>query len=486
MIKRELRIPTRLVLTEGDVTNTDYLLKSHTLQCAVAAPTPDMTRIHGRAAIVVDFGVEVKAGLRIVCREAFSGPRDGKRELQTAIRIRFGESVGECCAELYERGACNDHSPRDFRTTLSHMSCTAWGQSGFRFARVDFLDETCDVILIGLVADGEVLDLPTVYEYKGNDALTGAIYTAAKRTIDLCAAGEFVWDGIKRDRLVWIGDMHPEMLALTALYGRTEVMENSIRYLAETTPDDAWMCTIVTYSAWWVIVLSDYFARTDCRDFAEPLLPYAEKTLRKFLPYVTEDGTLLFRDRSLVDWPTHEQPDEPAGMRAILLYMANRADALFAAFGHPAAAIARDLAARLKKQPIVVTHAMQVAGLKYMALGELPEEDVALMKKLGANGMSTFMSYYILTAYAHYFGTDAAMAIMKEYYGGMLSRGATTFWEDFHLDWLEGSGRIDEPTPAGLRDLHGDYGAFCYVGFRHSFCHAWSTGILAFMKENNI
>jgi hypothetical protein len=75
---------------------------------------------------------------------------------------------------------------------------------------------------------------------------------------------------------------------------------------------------------------------------------------------------------------------------------------------------------------------------------------------------------------------------MKKYYRGMLSVGATTFWEDFHLEWLDGAGRIDEPTPDGFKDIHGDYGDYCYKGFRHSLCHAWSTGILAFMQKNNL
>ena len=28
-----------------------------------------------------------------------------------------------------------------------------------------------------------------------------------------------------------------------------------------------------------------------------------------------------------------------------------------------------------------------------------------------------------------------------------------------------------------------DYGAFCYIGFRHSLCHGWASGVLAFIIE---
>ena len=65
----------------------------------------------------------------------------------------------------------------------------------------------------------------------------------------------------------------------------------------------------------------------------------------------------------------------------------------------------------------------------------------------------------------------------------MLSRGATTFWEDFDVAWLEGSGRIDEFPEKGQKDIHGDFGAFCHIGFRHSLCHGWASGVLAFIIE---
>lgn len=65
----------------------------------------------------------------------------------------------------------------------------------------------------------------------------------------------------------------------------------------------------------------------------------------------------------------------------------------------------------------------------------------------------------------------------------MLSRGATTFWEDFDVKWLEGSGRIDELPKEGQKDIHGDYGAYCYKGFRHSLCHGWASGVFAFVVE---
>ena len=44
--------------------------------------------------------------------------------------------------------------------------------------------------------------------------------------------------------------------------------------------------------------------------------------------------------------------------------------------------------------------------------------------------------------------------------------------------------RIDELGPPGKKDIHGDCGAYCYEGFRHSFCHGWASGPTAWLSQN--
>ena len=66
----------------------------------------------------------------------------------------------------------------------------------------------------------------------------------------------------------------------------------------------------------------------------------------------------------------------------------------------------------------------------------------------------------------------------------MLDLGATTFWEDFDIAWLENAARIDELVPAGKVDVHRTYGDYCYKGLRHSFCHGWASGPTAWLTEH--
>ena len=72
---------------------------------------------------------------------------------------------------------------------------------------------------------------------------------------------------------------------------------------------------------------------------------------------------------------------------------------------------------------------------------------------------------------------------MKEYYGAMLNLGATTFFEDFDINWAKNCSRIDKLPNEEEKDFHGDNGAHCYEGFRHSLCHGWASGVIKFIKE---
>lgn len=97
--------------------------------------------------------------------------------------------------------------------------------------------------------------------------------------------------------------------------------------------------------------------------------------------------------------------------------------------------------------------------------------------------MSTFQSYYILKAATQTTDVSMALDMLREYYGAMLRAGATTFWEDFDLDWMREGASIETLAEGGAYDIHGDNGRYCYRGFRHSLCHGWSSAPAAFLAE---
>lgn len=441
------------------------LLKKKPMQIGLAER--ELASFKDGGYVILDYGKEMNGGVRILTYLASD----------VRIRIRFGESLTECCSELGgEKNATNDHALRDFYTHLVDYSDMTFGNTGFRFVRIDFYG---DADIKSVIAVNHILKKKLVYRYEGEDKDIDAIFRTAKRTVDLCAGQDYLWDGVKRDRLVWIGDSHPEMLALTALYGRVDVVERSLDFIKEQTPPPYWMNNIPMYSMWWIIILADYYTVTGTRDFLDGQMDYLCALVEQMSACVKDDGELDY-PFYFVDWPSSAQPDEADGVRAINIIAIKKAIYLLQLYGRDTS-LAHSVLARLLKKKITVRKSKQVAGLKYLAVG-IDDSDKELLVKDGAKGMSTFMSYYILKAVAS-FDREKAIAMMKEYYGAMLDKGATTFFEDFDISWAENSCRIDAFPKEGERDIHADFGAYCYKGFRHSLCHGWSAGVIRFIKE---
>lgn len=128
----------------------------------------------------------------------------------------------------------------------------------------------------------------------------------------------------------------------------------------------------------------------------------------------------------------------------------------------------------------------QKQGAALLALAGLMKPEEANSKYLsvgGARGFSTFYGYYMLRAMAAAGNYQGAIDVIRQYWGAMIDLGATTFWEDFNMDWLPNAARIDELVPEGKKDIHGDYGDYCYKGFRHSLCHGWASGPTSWLSE---
>ncbi len=280
----------------------DSLLKKQPLQIGLCETKTATVSSGGY--IILDYGKEMNGGIRIL---TFLTEK-------ARVRIRFGESLTECCSEIGgEKNATNDHALRDLCIELQDYSDMTFGNTGFRFVRIDFYGEAKikSVVAVNHIYKGRV-----AYRYQGKDKLIKKIYEESKRTIDLCAGQDYLWDGVKRDRLVWVGDSHPEMLALTTLYGKSLVLERSLNFVKEQTPLPNWMNNMPMYSMWWIIILADYYKKTGALDYLAKQIDYLEDLVKLLSDYVGENGELKY-SFLFVDWPTSSQPDEEGGVRAI-------------------------------------------------------------------------------------------------------------------------------------------------------------------------
>ena len=472
--------PTRIVKTFGNVLAAEDLLIERPVLATLQKIKETRLEKNGEENpyILLDFGKEIHGGLRIVA-ESMSG---GKKTL--ALRLTFGESVSEALSSVGEKGATNDHSPRDFEIVLSKLCNVEYGVTGFRFAKIELLEEGW-VDFRSIVAVARSANVTEKGYFCTNDDLFNRIMDTAVYTCYLNLQDGVIWDGIKRDRLVWSGDLNNEIMTVLYRYGAVEHIRNSLDLLRDTTPEHVWMNRIPTYSAWWVYNHITYYRFWRDEAYFAENVARMNSILRDFDACIDENGEDFERIGTeahmpyYLDWPSRHTVDEIPGSMSFVYLMAKTVlDLEMDSLDRAAAA---SIAEKLKKYVYAPVVMKQTIALQAICGNVVPDMK-DLMEKGGSQGFSTFMSYILFKGLT-LAKSQNAVALAKEYYGGMLSRGATTFWEDFDIDWMEGSGRIDEEPKAGEKDIHGDFGKYCYLGLRHSFCHGWASGVVGWAYE---
>ncbi|MCQ2390821.1 MAG: alpha-L-rhamnosidase [Kiritimatiellae bacterium] len=419
--------------------------------------------------IVLDFGRELHGGLQLALSAAST------RNLR--VRLRFGESVAETFSDALsgERGASNDHAQRDLELTLPVMGTQEIGNTGFRFVRIDLL-LAGTAVFDSIRAISLMRPMTAVGNFRSSDERLNRVFDTAVRTVHLCCQ-DYLWDGIKRDRLVWMGDTHPETMVILNVFGAAAILPESLDYMAATTPPDQWMNTMPTYTFWWIRNVAEWYRYTGDRSYLAKHADYLDKTFAHVEKGLDKDG--VWTAGNFLDWPTkHNDKAATAGTQGLALETAREVVLMAEALNRPAlAARARAFAAKIAAQKPDPNGAKSAAALLALAgLCDPKEMYDAVLGQKGHADVSTFYGYYMLEAMSRAGAHQRALDTVRDYWGAMLDVGATSFWEDFNLAWTNNCFRIDEVPVPGKKDIHGDYGEFCYPGFRHSFCHGWSGG----------
>lgn len=470
--------PVRIVTTVGQVRNAPVLLTDTPLQIHVTEPetvTLDNRDTTEKAGILLDFGRELQGGVRLLCA-ATPGAT------YPAVRLRFGESASEAMTPLGTKNAGNDHAVRDFVIPVPAMSDQEWGQTGFRFVYIELQEPDAELLLSGVLAVSVLRDMPQRGTFRCSDQRLNDIFDTAVYTCRLCMQ-HHLWDGIKRDRLIWIGDSHPEMLTIRTAFGYQKVLEDSLDDAVATTPLPRWMNGMPAYSLWWLCILRDWYHYTGDAAYPTRHRDYIRGLSRQIAQRVDESGFLKLEGYFL-DWPSAGTKAAEDGDHALAILALESARELLGLWQDDGCIASVDGAlTRLRQHPMDGCGYKPTVAMLYLAGMASAEDTARQLTTDGVKGFSTFMSFYLLTALARTAGTPAALAALRSYYGGMLDMGATTFWEDFHTEWMEGASPIDRLPREGERDIHGDFGGYCYEHFRHSLCHGWASGPVPFLME---
>ena len=481
-VRRNL-LPTAVMLTRGAVTGAQNLLKDHPVQASlekgdvcVLRNSPDSEK----AGLLLDFGRELHGLLSLTVAYIQS---DNSR---TRVLIRFGESATEALAPIGHKNSTNDHAVREHVYDIGQLSTTQTNESGFRFAYIQ-LEEPQATLEIQAVHMGFLYrDIPYLGSFHCDDPLLEQIWKTAAYTVHLNMQ-QYLWDGIKRDRLAWQGDLHTEIMTVYSVFGANSVVPKTLDFLRDLTQSGQWINGYSSYTLWWILVQAQWYRYTGDLEYLRAQKAFLKAQIPLVLSCIGENGAECLPPFRFLDWPNLSDPEAThAGLQGLIrialrdaAYLLEILDeleqaALCAAAGEKAAGHIPDCGK--SKQAAALLSLADLADAKLL--------NETVLSPGGAKGYSTFMGYYLLAAKAKAGDYSGALQDLRSYWGGMLDMGATSFWEDFDLSWMENATRIDQLPQPGKKDIHGDYGAHCYVNFRHSLCHGWASGPVPYLTEH--
>tara|TARA_R110002096_G_scaffold108787_3_gene238034 strand:+ start:18923 stop:20677 length:1755 start_codon:yes stop_codon:yes gene_type:complete len=428
--------------------------------------------VEHKPSILLDYGKEIHGGVKISM-----GIRPNKTPLK--LRLRFGESVGEAMSDIGgDRNATNEHSLRDFIIEVPWLGSIEVGETGFRFLRIDVVEADENAPIKSIDAAFIYRDIPYLGSFESSDERLNEIWVTGAYTVHLNMQN-YLWDGIKRDRLVWVGDMHPEVMTINTVFGANSIVPKSLDLARDQHPLPQWMNGISSYSMWWILIHKSWYDYHGDLEYLKEQESYMVELLDQLSTFIDDDNGERLNGGRFLDWPTSEDPKAiHAGLQSMMVMTFEAGSDIMRTLGNK---VLQDkykkISKNLKKHQPEGNTSKQAAALMSIAnLVDAKKTNAEVLKLDGVQRMSTFYGYYILEAMAKAGDYNGALKVIRDYWGGMLDLGATTFWEDFDVLDVANSGRIDTVIPSGKFDIHGDFGEYCYVGYRHSLCHGWASG----------
>ena len=323
-----------------------------------------------------------------------------------------------------------------------------------------------------------------------------ALDLVARRTLRDCMQTVFE-DGPKRDRRLWLGDLRLQALANYATFRNFDLVRRCLYLHAGTATDRGLVATclferpapvrgrnnILDYTALFAPTVLEYLDASGDRATAEDLWPMCLRLLEFTLEYVDPDG--LFQPPKswwlFVDWNKNLDPQAPEhaivlfGLRATL-DLAKRLGRESEAPFLPAAIEKMEKAARTKLWDkdlglFVSGKQRQVswASQAWMVLAGVPDPAQArsaLQRVVVFGGaqkpVTPYMHHFVVEAMLKAGLRDEGLAHLRSYWGGMIARGADTFWEV----WVP-ENELESPYKTHLIN---------------SYCHAWSCTPSYFLR----
>ena len=332
----------------------------------------------------------------------------------------------------------------------------------------------------------EYADVAEKGSFRCSDDLINRIYDVSKYTMELNTR-EFFIDGIKRDRWVWSGDAYQSYLMNYYLYFDSPTVERTMAALRGKDPVTGHINTIMDYTFYWFLGIYDYYLYTGDKTFIKQFYPRMQSMMDYVLGRRNKDGLLqgLPGDWIFIDWAAGLSKKGEVSFEQLLFARSLQTMALCAEIADDKASASnyKSLAEDIKKKLFQYYWNDEKKALVHSRIEGKQTDNVTRY----ANMFSIFFDYFtpeqkqavktsvllndnvqkITTPYMRFYELEALCAMgeqdyvlkeMRDYWGGMLKLGATSFWEEYN------------PTKKGA-EHYAMYGR----EFGKSLCHAWGA-----------
>ncbi len=350
---------------------------------------------------------------------------------------------------------------------------------------------------VNIITEGEVSfdKVSMLYEFadiadKGsftcNDEQINKIYDVAKYTLHL-STREFFIDGIKRDRWVWSGDAYQSYLMNYYLMNDKATVERTMYALRGKDPVTGHINTIMDYTFYWFLGIYDYYLYTGDKKFIEQNYDKMKSLMDYVVNRRNKNGLLEWMpgDWIFIDWAAGLSKKGEVSFEQLLFARSLETMALCAEIvkDNNNAIQYKKLSAELKTKLFNLYWNEQKKALVHSRVDGKQTDNVTRY----SNMFAIFFNYFteqqkqsvkksvllndkiqkITTPYMRFYELEALCAMgeqayvtqqMKDYWGGMLNLGATSFWEEYN------------PDKKGA-EHYAMYGR----KFAKSLCHAWGA-----------
>lgn len=319
------------------------------------------------------------------------------------------------------------------------------------------------------------------------DPLVQSIYDVSVKTLADCMQAVFE-DGPKRDRRLWLGDLRLQALANYATYDDPALVKRCLYLFGampcndgripanvfiqpENKPDDTFL---FDYGLFFISTLYDYYQRYHDVETLHDLYPVAKAQMDASLQYVKQGKLCLQEDYPVfIDW-SNEFDKDSAG-QAIMIYALKQFLTLANDMKESTIDMYQEHLQRMKdytcqnlydqEKHLFVSGEQKeynIASQVWMVIAQVlsKEENKVVMEQtmqclFPIKDIATpYMYHHITEALCIAGMREAALQLMKTYWGAMITLGADTFWEAFDPD---------QPS-------YSPYGS----PLMSSYCHAWS------------